>query len=199
MFERIKKYFENIKEIDAIKAQAYAKGQEDASARFLSQQKSMTVKIEELTRQNNETEHRVRSTADERIVMTEKLYDEKCKLCRQNLEEERQRLIRRQNQLAKKMSEFENVWMTMYTHANALIDEHSVLLRSSSRLVASKNILIGFKKQADAIMQDSAPLLSIEMHDSSEDKSIDTPKSELYYVEDVSSKKIAIAEGISKS
>lgn len=171
MFYKVKKYFENIREIDAIKAQYYAKGQEDASSRFLSQQKNMTRKIEELTKQNNDMEFRIRNSADERIKRMEKMHDEKCTACRQNLEDERQRLLKRQNQLAKRMSEFENVWMTMYNHAK--IDEHSVLLRSSGRLVVSRDVLLGFKQQVDEIMRDSIPLLSIEMHDSSEDKRID--------------------------
>ena len=175
MFESIKKYFEDIKQIDAIKAQYYAKGQDDASSRFLSQQKSMTHKIEELTKQNNDTERRVREAADDRIKRMEELNSAKCTACRQNLEDERQRLLKRQNQLAKRMSEFEDVWMTMYTHANTIIDEHSVLLRSSGRLVASRDVLLGFKRQVDEIMRDSVPLLSIEMHDSSEDKRIDLP------------------------
>jgi len=187
MFENIKKYFEDIKEINAIRAQSYAKGQEDASNRFLTQQKRMTTKIEELTKQNNDTERRVREAADDRVAMLEKMHDEKCKLCRQNLEDERKRLISRQNQLAKRMSEFENIWLSMYTHANTIINEHDVLLRSSGRLVASRNILLGFKKQADEIMQESAPLLSIEMHDGSEDKNIDIPKeqTDLHYADDI--------------
>ncbi len=175
MFEKIKKYFEKIKEIEAIKVQYYAKGQEEAAARFLSQQKSMTHKIEELTRQNNETEFRVRTAADERIKRTEKLHDEKCTACRQNLEDERQRLIRRQNLLAKKTSEFEDVWMSMYTHANMIIEEHDNLLRSSGRLVASRNVLSGFKRRVDEIMEEAAPLLSIELTDSAHDKQIDLP------------------------
>jgi len=185
MFEKIKQYFEQVKEINSIKAQFYAKGQEDASTRFLSQQKSMTTKIEELTKQNNDMELRIRNSADERIKRMEKMHDDKCNSCRQNLEDERQRLLKRQNQLAKRMSEFENVWMTMYTHANTIIDEHSNLLRSSGRLVASRDVLLGFKRQIDGIMRESVPLLSVEMHDSSEDKQIDTPKAELYYAEDV--------------
>ena len=175
MFENIKKYFENIREIDAIKAQCYARGQEDASARFISQQKSMTTKIEELTRQNNDTERRVRNAADDRIKRLEKMHDEKCNSCRQTLEEERQRLVKRQNLLSKKMSNFDDVWMSMYTHANMIIEEHDTLLRSSGRLVASRNVLSGFKTQVDEIMKESAPLLSIELTDSSEDKKIDLP------------------------
>lgn len=176
MFESIKKYFENIKEIDAIKAQFYAKGQEEASARFLNQQKSMTQKISELTKQNNDTELRVRTSADERIKRMEELHDAKCNTCRQTLEEERQRLVKRQNLLAKKISDFEAVWMNMYQHANMIIEEHDILLRASGRLVASRNVLSTFKKQVDIIMEESAPLLSIELTDSSQDKRIDLPE-----------------------
>jgi hypothetical protein len=175
MFEKIKKYFERVEEIEAIKVQEYAKGQDEASSRFLTQMKSMTHKIEELTKQNNETEFRVRTAADERIKRIEKLHDEKCTACRQNLEDERQRLIKRQNLLAKKTSEFEDVWMSMYTHANMIIEEHDNLLRSSGRLVASRNILSGFKRRVDEIMEEAAPLLSIELTDSTHDKQIDLP------------------------
>lgn len=180
MFDGIRKYFENIKHIEAIKAQYYSKGQEDASTRFIAQQKNMTKKIEELTEQNISVEKRLRVSADERVERMEKLHNAKCTSCRKNLEDERQRLLKRQNALAKKIAEFEEVWMSMYQHANTIIDEHDILLRSSGRLVASRNILVGFKKQVDAIMEESAPLLSMELQDSSEDKLIDTsPPEEL--------------------
>lgn len=178
MFERITRYFEGLKHVEAVKAQYYSKGQEDASSRFIIQQKNMTKKIEELTEQNIAIERRLRTAADQRIERMEQLHETKCSACRTNLEAERQRLLRRQNQLARKISEFEEVWMSMYQHANTIIDEHDILLRSSGRLVASRNVLLGFKKKVDNIMQESAPLLSIELHDSSADKMGDlTPES----------------------
>jgi hypothetical protein len=178
MFERITRYFEGLKHVEAIKAQYYSKGQEDASSRFIIQQKNVTKKIEELTSQNIAIERRLRTAADQRIERMEQLHETKCSACRTNLEAERQRLLRRQNQLARKISEFEEVWMSMYQHANTIIDEHDILLRSSGRLVASRNVLLGFKKKVDNIMQESAPLLSIELHDSSTDKMGDlTPES----------------------
>jgi len=178
MFERITRYFEGLKHVAAVKAQYYSKGQEDASSRFIIQQKNVTKKIEELTSQNIAIERRLRTAADQRIERMEQLHETKCSACRTNLEAERQRLLRRQNQLARKISEFEEVWMSMYQHANTIIDEHDILLRSSGRLVASRNVLLGFKKKVDNIMQESAPLLSIELHDSSTDKMGDlTPES----------------------
>lgn len=173
MFESIKKHFENIKHIEAIKAQYYSKGSEEASTRFLTQQKNMTKKIEELTEQNIAIEQRLRVNADKRVNRMEELHNAKCTSCRKNLEDERQRLIKRQNAIAKKISEFEEVWMSMYQHANTIIDEHDILLRSSGRLVASRNVLVGFKKRVDEIIEESAPLLSVELLDSSEDKNID--------------------------
>jgi hypothetical protein len=135
----------------------------------------MTTKIEELTKQNNDTERRVRTAADDRINRLEKMHDEKCNSCRQTLEEERQRLVKRQNLLAKKMSNFDDVWVSMYQHANMIVEEHSVLLRSSGRLVASRDVLLGFKAQVDEILKEAAPLLSIELIDSSANKRIDLP------------------------
>ena len=170
IFNKIKKHFEKIDQIEAIKAEYLAKGREEVTARFLAQQKKMTNKIEELTTQNIEVERRLRNAADQRIERMEKLHDEKCNSCRENLEAERQRLLRRQRSLAKKISEFEEVWLNMYQHATTIIDEHDVLLRSSGRLVSSRNILLCFRKQVDEIMEQSAPLLSIELQDSSEDK-----------------------------
>ena len=175
MFEKIKKYFQDIKDIELSKAAAYARGLEEASSKFLSQQKSMTHRISELTKQNNDTELRIRKSADERIAQMEALHDTKCATCRQTVEEERQRFVKRQNLLAKKIADFDAVWMSMYQHANLIIDEHDVLLRSSGRLVASRNVLTTFKKQVDTIMEESAPLLSIELTDGSEDKKIDLP------------------------
>ena len=171
--QKIKNHFEKVDQMEAIKAEYYAKGQDDATSRFLSQQSKMTSKIEELTAQNIDFEHRLRTSADQRIERMEKLHDEKCTSCRQNLEAERQRLLRRQKQLATKISEFEEVWLCMYQHANNIIDEHDVLLRSSSRLVSSRNILIDFKRRVDDIIEKSAPLLSIELQDSSKDKTMD--------------------------
>ena len=173
MIERFRRYFEGLKHMEAIKAQYYSKGQEDAATRFLTHQKSMTKKIEELTEQNSAIERRLRTSADQRIERMEQLHEAKCTSCRKNLEDERQRLLRRQGQLARKIAEFEEVWLNMYQHANTIIDEHDILLRSSGRLVASRNVLVGFKKRVDQIMQESAPLLSVELQDSSEDKMID--------------------------
>ena len=174
MFSKIRQYFDGLKYVEAIKAQYYSKGQEEASARFIVQQKNMTKTIEELSAQNTMIERKLRQAADERIDKMEQLHNAKCNSCRRNLEDERQRLLKRQNQLAKKISEFEEVWLTMYQHANTIIDEHDLLLRSCGRLVASRNILIDFKKRVDLIMEESAPLLSMELQDSSEDKNIDT-------------------------
>jgi len=179
MLEGIKQYFEGLKHVAVVKAQYYSKGQEDASARFITQQKKMTAKIEELTEQNISIERRLRTAADQRIERMEQLHETKCSSCRTNLEAERQRLLRRQNQLAKKIAEFEEVWINMYQHANTIIDEHDILLRSSGRLVASRNVLLGFKRKVDQIMQESAPLLSIELQDSSVDKTFDVPQEEL--------------------
>jgi len=173
MFGRIKKYFENVRYIEAIKAEYYAKGQDEATGRFISNQKGMIKKIEELTKQNNDTELRLRSAADQRIQQMEELHEEKCSSCRANLEAERQRLLRRQNQIAKKSAELEEVLMKVYQHINNIIDEHDILLRASGRIVASRNVLMDFKKSADGIMQETAPLLSIELHDGSSDKVID--------------------------
>jgi hypothetical protein len=173
MFEGIRKYFENIKYIESVKAEYYSKGQEDAATRFISQQKNMTKKIEELTAQSNLIEQRLRQNADARVNRMEELHNAKCTSCRKNLEDERQRLIKRQNTLAKRMEDFEEVWMSMYQHANTIIDEHDILLRSSGRLVASRNVLVSFKKRVDEIMEAAAPLLSMELLDSSEDKNID--------------------------
>jgi len=183
MFERITKYFEGLKHVAAVKAQYYSKGQEDASSRFIIQQKNMTKKIEELTEQNIAIERRLRTSADQRIERMEQLHETRCSSCRTNLEAERQRLLRRQNQLARKIAEFEEVWLNMYQHANTIIDEHDILLRSSGRLVASRNVLLGFKKKVDQIMQESAPLLSIELHDSSTDKLVDLPPETLSMVD----------------
>lgn len=183
MFDNIRRYFEGLRHVEAVKAQYYSKGQEDASSRFIIQQKNMTKKIEELIEQNIAIERRLRTAADQRIERMEQLHETRCSACRTNLEAERQRLLRRQNQLARKISEFEEVWLNMYQHANTIIDEHDILLRSSGRLVASRNVLLGFKKKVDQIMQESAPLLSIELHDSSVDK-----------VGDVSPETLALAD-----
>ena len=167
-----KKFLNEKRDIESIRAQAYAQGQETASARFISQQNSMTNKIQDLTNQNIAIEKRIRESADSRIDTLEGLHREKCNSCTKNVEEERQRLMRRQGLLADKIAKFDEVWMKMYQHANNIIDEHDMLLRSSSRLVASRNILLTFKKRIDEVMEESMPLLSIEMHDGLEDKNL---------------------------
>ena len=174
--EKIKKYFENIKDIEMIKAEYRARGQEEATARFITQQKKMTDKIEELTEQNIAIERRLRNAADQRVERMEQLHNEKCTSCRHNLEEERQRLQKRQSQLAKKINEFEDVWIGMYQHANTIIDEHDTLIRSSGRLIGSRNVLDGFRKRFDNIIEQSVPLLSVELQDSSRDKTVDAAR-----------------------
>ena len=62
--------------------------------------------------------------------------------------------------------------LASFNLANNIIDEHDVLLRSSSRLVASRNVLLDFKKRVDEIMEAAVPLLSIELYDGSEDKDL---------------------------
>ena len=175
LIKTVKKYLNEKRDIESIRVQAYAQGQETAAARFMSQQKSMTDKIQELTNQNIAIEKRIRESADMRIDTLEILHREKCTSCSKNVEEERQRLMKRQGLLADKISKFDEVWMKMYQHANNIIDEHDMLLRSSGRVVASRNILLTFKKRIDEVMEESMPLLSIEMHDGLEDKNLNRP------------------------
>ncbi len=176
IFEPLKKYLNEIRDIESIRAQAYAQGQENASVRFINQQRSMTNKIQELTNQNIAIERRLRESADQRVDTLDRMQREKCNSCRQNLEDERQRLIKRQGLLASKISKFDEVWMKMYQHANNIVDEHDVLLRASGRLVASRNVLLDFKKRIDEVMEDALPLLSIELHDGSETKNLSKSK-----------------------
>jgi len=172
IFNSIKKFFDEKKDIASIRAQAYAQGQEAASVRFISQHRSMTSKIQDLTNQNIAIEKRLRESADQRIDTLEKMQQEKCKACRQTLEEERQRLMKRQNILANKITKFDEVWMKMYQHINNIIDEHDTLLRASSHIAASRNVLVDFKKRVDAVIEGALPLLSIELHDGLEKKNL---------------------------
>jgi hypothetical protein len=162
--------WKHIKYIEQYKAQEYIRGCDDTTGNFLKQMKSVQKKIDDLSIKNIEDETRFRNAADKRVERHEEAHNVKCKICRESLEESRQRLVRRQQQLAEKMSKLDQVWLKMYQHAAILIEEHDTILRSSSRITSARNVLVGFKKDIDIIMEEAAPLLSMELSDSSEDK-----------------------------
>jgi hypothetical protein len=168
-----RKHSQEVERIEMYKTQEYARGCDETAGKFKKQVDSLTSKIEELIQQNIESEKRIRGLADSRISHIEHTNELKCRACRVNLEDERQRLRRRQGLLAEKISKFDEVWMNLYQHANTIVEEHDSILRASGRIVASRNILLDFRKQVDIIMTESAPLLSVEMGDSKEDKQID--------------------------
>jgi hypothetical protein len=143
-------------------AEAYARGCDETAASFIEQQQKMTNKIKDLSDQNIEMESALRKQADDRIKNLEKMHAIQCKDCRNNLEAERQRMVRQQGALADKMAKVDELVIRLMQHANVIIDEHDNILRSSGRIVSHRNVLTDFKREADSIMIESIPLLEID-------------------------------------
>ena len=162
MFNKIKLHFKRVEETDSLIAESYSRGQQEATTAFLDSNKKMQETIKKLTQENIETEKRIRDQAERRIADIEKLHYDTCTRCKQNVEEERQRLLTLQSYLASKISKFSNVWLQMFHYADLLIEEQDSVLKSAGRIKSYKDTLIKFRKEVDTLEEDSIPLLSLE-------------------------------------
>lgn len=173
MFEGIKKYFRDIREIERYKSESYNAGYDDATAEAVRHITKLTDQMGELTDRYTASEKRTRTVSDERIKDLEDLHTRQCDECRRNLEDERQRLRRRQSVLAEKIDVVDDLMSRLMNHAGVIVNEHDSILRSSGRIVAHRDVLLQFQQEASTIMRDAKPLLSLEITDSSEDKVVD--------------------------
>ena len=162
MFTKIKLYFQRIEQMDSLMTQRYSQGQQDASNRFLEVQKEMNETVEKLTKDNIDTEKRLRAQTEKRIADIEKLHYDTCTICKQNVEEERQRLLKLQSYLSNKINKFNDVWLKMFSYAELIIEEQDTLLKAAGRIKAYKDTLIKFRKEVDNLEDDAVPLLSLE-------------------------------------
>ena len=76
-------------------------------------------------------------------------------------ESERERLRNTQNTLLDLLQRFNMVFMKVFKHTNLVGDEHDTILKSSSRIKASRDILLQIRSEADDIIKKALPLLSI--------------------------------------
>ena len=162
MFNRIKLHFQRIEQWESLLAEKYAQGQQEATTSFLESNKKAQETIQKLTQDNIETEKRIRAQAEKRIADIEKLHHDTCTICKQNVEEERQRLLKLQSYLSKKISKVNDVYLQMFSYAELIIDEQDTLLKAAGRIKAYKDTLIRFRKEVDKLEDDSVPLLSVE-------------------------------------
>ena len=78
-------------------------------------------------------------------------------------ESERDRLRTTQNILLDVIQRFNMVFMRVFKHTNLVGDEHDIILKSSSRIKASRDILLQIRTEADEIIKKALPLLSVTM------------------------------------
>lgn len=170
---KFRKWRQTMDKIEVYRAEAYAKGCDETAGKFIEQQQRLTEKIQKLSDRHASEENRMRIASDKRIADVEAIHEIKCTECRSNMEEERQRLRRRQAMLADKMARVDELIIKLLQHANVIVDEHDAILRSSGRIVSHRNVLIAFKKEVGGIMEEAAPLLSLELTDTQSNKAVD--------------------------
>ena len=183
-FTSFVKWTQDIEQIETYKAEAYTAGADSAAAKFMTQHEKLIKKIGLLTQQNIDNEERIRKQADERVKRIEKSFEDNLEKTEQSLkdsldvyrgqvEEERQRLRRRSNTLGDKIDKINELITRMLQHSTLIIDEQDGILKSAGRIKAHRNVLLNFEVEVKEVMQESAPLLSIEMNDGTEDKTGD--------------------------
>ena len=166
MFDSIKKYFLDIEKIEIYKNQEYMRGVNTASSQFINEQREMMNKITELSSQNLSMEKRVRESSDARIKQLEDIHSIKCSACRNNLENERKRLIHKQALLADRMDKVYGIYKKLAAHSELLVEEHMQIMQSSAKVASSRDFLVTFRRDMDEILSSAEPLLSVELVDS---------------------------------
>ena len=176
MFEKVKIWFQSIDDIEKIKRESYLKGSEETTNQFLQVQKRLMEKIEELSNINIITEKRIRNESDlriqsietnasERIQSLESLFHQRCLACKSSMEAQRIAIIKKQSGLNSKLTRVDDLIKRIFNHVDGINAKQQSILRASSQIIASKDIIETFTKELNDITNDSSSLLSVEMID----------------------------------
>jgi predicted phage tail protein len=174
IFEPILKYFQNIENIEAIKKEEYVRGCTDTAIQFAENSKKQNDYISKLTienlkntqnleKVNLEHEQNLRDTYNKRIQELEDRHSDMCKSCKSVTDEERKRLNRMQDALAQRNFESGEMFMKLFKVASRIAEEHSTIMQSTARAIASKNELTSIKNEMDVLVKKSDLLLTTEI------------------------------------
>jgi hypothetical protein len=172
----ILKYFQDIKHIEALKQEEYSRGCIDTAVKFSEQIKKQNEhlnkviseninKIEEFEKQSLNHETYLREEYSKRISELETRYTESCNSCKKVTDEERKRINRLQMALADKLNDVNEILRKLYSRATMIAEEHSSIMQSTARAIASKNELAQLQKEMIEFTQDTQKYLGAELSD----------------------------------
>jgi len=174
IFEPILKHFEDIQNIEAIKKEEYIRGCTDTAIQFAENAKKQNdylnklikenlENIKKLEKTNLEHEQALREAYDNRIKELEERHADLCRSCKDVTDGERRRLNRMQDALAQRNFESAEMFMKLFKVATRIAEEHSTIMHSTARAIASKNELSVIKSEMDALVKKSDLLLATEI------------------------------------
>jgi len=173
LFYPVFKHFEDIKYIETIRKEEYARGCTDTAIQFSETIKKQNdyinklnvenmKRIQDLERENLEHEQRLREEYIKRITELETRHTEICNSCKHVTDEERKRINRLQDALAEKLHESDEIFRKLYNHATMISEEHTAIMQSTARAIASKNELSRIKEEMDNLTKKSNHYLTVE-------------------------------------
>jgi hypothetical protein len=160
---KIRNYIRRVMDVRLSRAKGYADGVNESTRKLAPKLNEMTERIGVLSRENLNMEANLRKIYDERIAILESRQTKNCRDCMGITESERNRLRNTQNMLLDTIQRFNIVFMRVFTHTNLVGDEHDIIIKSSARIKASRDILLQIKTEADEIIKKSFPMLSVTM------------------------------------
>jgi len=159
----IKKYFQTIEEIEALKMAAYGKGCDETSQKLSRTIQSLTSRIEELTKESLAREKNIQTAYTSKVDLLQDSQLEKCKNCMLTTEAERDRLRKRQNLIADLIERLTIVFTKLSKHEDLVLDAQENILRNAGRVRNSKEVLLKIREEFDILVKEAIPLLAIEM------------------------------------
>lgn len=143
----------------------YERGREDATAIFQNQVKSYNDRIAELTGETVRLDERLRKIHEERLDNIEDRWTDRCKRCKEHIEDERKRLRSMQNLISKYLADFTIVFNKLFKHATFVDTAHDTILSSAAQVKASKNMLSDIRVEAQGIINRVEPILQLTEED----------------------------------
>jgi methyl-accepting chemotaxis protein len=170
----IAKYFQDIKNIEAIKQEEYTRGCTNTAIQFSENAKKQNEyinrlisenmkKIEELEQRNLEHEKTLREEYNKRINDLESRFTDSCSSCKKVTDEERKRINRLQDAIAEKLHLSDEIFRRLYNHATMISEEHTSIMQSTARALASKNELEQIQKEMNDLAKQVEKYLITEL------------------------------------
>jgi hypothetical protein len=159
----VRKYLQNIKEIEKEKAAEYARGCQETSARLSASITLMNNRLDELTKASLSREKDIQAAYDSKVELLQANQLEKCSNCMATTEAQRERLRKAQNGTLDLMEKLNHIFLRLFQHADLVIDAQDDILRKAGLIKTSREILVGIKKEFDTVKKDGTPLLAIDI------------------------------------